>query len=54
MMRLPFGVAPAGHLFQQQNRRNLQDLPNIFVITDDIYVVGFEADGRDHEEHLSR
>ena len=31
-----------------------QDLPNVSGIPDDILVVGYNADGKDHEESLNR
>ena len=31
-----------------------KDLPNVFVITDDILVVGYDRDGKDHDGTLKR
>ena len=38
-----------GNMFPAQNRRNLNDMPNIFGIIDDILVIGYDEDGTDHD-----
>ena len=50
--RLPFGAAPAGDIFQGKVDEIFKDLPNVFGIVDDILVVGYEAEGKDHEDTL--
>ena len=47
--QLPFGAAPAGNMFQRKIDEIFNDMPNIFGITDDILVIGYEDDGRDHD-----
>ena len=47
--RLPFGVAPAGDIFQQKNDKVFKDLPNVFGIADGILIVGYYPDGGDHD-----
>ena len=37
-------------MFQRKIDEILKDVPNVFGITDDILVAGYEADGRDHDE----
>ena len=45
-----FGVVPAGNMFQWKIDEIFNDMPNVFGITDDILVVGYDDDGRDHSE----
>ena len=47
---LPFGAASAGDMFQRKIDGIFNDMPNVFSITDDNLVVGYEDDGRDHDE----
>ena len=51
---LPFGAEPTGDMFQRKIDEILKKLPNIFGIAGDILVVGYEADGKDHDETLWR
>ena len=44
--RVPFGVTPAGDLFQRKTDKIFEELPNIFGIIDDILVLGYDEDGR--------
>ena len=48
--RLMFGAAPAGDKFHRKIYKLFKDLPKVFRIADDILVVGYKADGRDHDE----
>ena len=50
--RLPFGAAPAGDMFQCKINQILRNLPNVFGIADDISVVCYDIDGKDHDEML--
>ena len=50
--RLPFGTVPAGDMFQQKINEIFKDLPNVFGIADGILMVGYDADGRDHNTIL--
>ena len=36
-------------MFQQKFGEIFKGLPNIFSIADDILIVGYEADGKDHD-----
>ena len=50
--RLPFGAAPAGDMFQRKIDEIFKDLPNVFGIADDILVVRYDIDGKDHDDTL--
>ena len=50
--RLPFGVAPTGDMFHCKSNKILRNLPNVFGIADDILVVAYDIDDRDHDEML--
>ena len=52
--RLPFRAAPAGDMFQWKSNEIFEDLPDVFDTADDILVVGYEADGKDHDKTLWR
>ena len=41
-------------MFQRKIDKIVKELPNVFGIADDILVVGYEADGKDHDELLQR
>ena len=47
---------PAEDMFQICSKEKIdeifKDLPNVFGITDDILVVGYDADGKDHDVSL--
>ena len=40
----------AGNMFQRKIDKIFNDMPNIFGIADDIFVVGYEDNGRDHDD----
>ena len=40
--RLPLGAAPAGYMLQRKIDEIFKDLPNVFGISDDILVVGYD------------
>ena len=48
--QLPFGIAPAGDMFQQKIDEIFNDMPNVFGIADNILVIGYEKDCADHDE----
>ena len=50
--RLPFGAAPAGDMFKHRIGEIFKDLPYVFGIMDDILVVGYDDDRKDHEKPL--
>ena len=39
-------------MLQRKIDKILKDLPNVFGITDDILVVGYDRDATDHDETL--
>ena len=39
-------------MFQRKIDKIFKDLPNVSGIMDDILVVGYEVDGKDHDETL--
>ena len=46
---LPFGAAPVGDMFQHKIDEIFSDVPNMFGITDNILVIGYNEDGVDHD-----
>ena len=52
--RLLFEVGPIGDMFQQKIDEISKDVPNVFGIADDILIVGYNADGRDHDKTLKK
>ena len=50
--RLPFGVLPEGDVLQQKINESFKDLPNVFGIADDILIVGYDTDSKDHNRTL--
>ena len=50
--RLAFGAAPEGDMFQQKIDEIFKDLPNVLGIAGDILVVGYDSDGKDHDDTL--
>ena len=52
--RLTLGGSPAGNIIHRKIYKIFKDLPNVFGIVDDILVVGYEADGKDHDETLQK
>ena len=47
---LPFGAAPVGNMFQCKIDEIFNDMPNVIGIADDILVIGYDNDGKDHDE----
>ena len=57
-LRMPFGISPAPEVFQMKLHQNLEGLPGIFTIADDILITGQgdtvqEADA-DHDRNLTK
>ena len=48
--RLPFEALPAADMFQHKIDKIFNDIPNVFGITDNILVIGYDKDGTDHDE----
>ena len=51
---LLFGAAPAGNMFQQKIDEIFNNMPNVFGTADDIMVVGYDDDGRDHDKTVCK
>ena len=51
---MSLGVSPTGDIFQRKIDEIFKELPNIFGITNDIPVSGYDDDVKDHENTLSR
>ena len=51
-MRLPFEATPTGDMFQWKIDEIFNDLPNMFGIADEILTVGYDSDGKDHDETI--
>ena len=49
IQKLPFGANPPGNMFQKKIDKILKELPNVFGIADDILAVGYNDNGRDHD-----
>ena len=47
---LPFGLVPAGDMFQYKIDEIFNDIPNVFGIADNILVIGYDKDRTDHNE----
>ena len=47
---LPFGAALVGTMFQCKVNEIYNDMPNVFGIADDILMIGYGKDRRDHDE----
>ena len=52
LQQVPFGVVPAVDIIQQKINEIFTDLPKVFDIVDDILIVGYSADDRDHDNPL--
>ena len=50
--RLTFIVVPAGDMFQGKIDEIFQDIPNVFGITDDILIVGYDTNCIDQDKTL--
>ena len=48
-MHLPFRAMPVGNMFQCRIDEIFSDMPNVFGISDDILVIGYDEDGADHD-----
>ena len=47
---LLFGAVPAGNIFHHKIDEIFSDMPNVFGIADDILVIGYNEDGKHHDE----
>ena len=41
-------------MFQEKINEIFKGLPNLFSIVDDIFIVGYDTDGRDHGKTLKQ
>ena len=57
-LRMPYGISPAPEYFQQKLDQNLQGLPDIYRIADDLLITGqgdiHEEADKDHDAKLVR
>ena len=53
-IQLPFGVAPAGNMFQKKIHKLFTGMHNVFSIADDILIAGFDKQGKDHNTMLDK
>ena len=51
-IRLSFNIVPVGGMFQQKIDEIFPELPNLFGFEDDILIVPFNDDGREHNRTL--
>ena len=55
-LRMPYGISPAPEYFQQKLDQNLQGLPGVYRIADDILITGQddtkEEEDKDHDANL--
>ena len=51
-LRLPFGLNCAQDVFQRKVDETFGDIPGVTGIADDIVVVGYQEDGKDHDANL--
>ena len=47
--QLPFRAVPVGNMFQCKIDKIFSDMPNVFGITDDILVIGYDDNGAHHD-----
>ena len=47
--RLPFGMVLSGNILQRKIEEIFRGYSNVFGIADAILLVGYDADGRDHD-----
>ena len=50
--RLPFEAALTGNMFQWKINEIFKNLPTVFGIADDLLVVGYDSNSKDHDEML--
>ena len=48
------GAAPAGDMFKWKIDKIFEDLPNVFGIADEILVVDYDSNGKDHDDTLPK
>ena len=53
-IKLPFGAATAGNIFQKKIDEFFNDISNVFGIADNILITRFDAEGRDHDVCLQQ
>ena len=47
---MPFGATVAGDVFERKLDEHFGKLKQVIIITDDIMVVGYKPDHRDHDQ----
>ena len=48
------GAAPADDMFQRKINKIFNDMPNVFGITVDILIIGYEDDGSNHDDIVQK
>ena len=51
---MPFGVTVVGDIFQWKLDSIFLNLENVMIITDDIMVIGYQEDERDHDKAFTQ
>ena len=51
---LPFGAALVGNMFQHKMHKIFSDMPNVFGVTYDILVIGYDKDGMDYDTAVDK
>ena len=49
---IAFWSSPEGDILQRKIHEIFKDLPDVFDIADDILFVGYDVDGKDHDNTL--
>ena len=52
-MTIPLGAASAAEIFHHKSDE-IKELPNVLGKADDIFIVGYDADGKDHGRMLKQ
>ena len=51
---MPFGTTVAGNVFQHKLDSIFLNLDNVMIIADDIMVIGYQEDERDHDKAFTQ
>ena len=52
MLRMPFGLSSASEVLQQRNYDDLNDIPNVHIIADNLIIA--KADSEEHDKTLQQ
>ena len=53
-IRLLFGEVPVGDMFEKKVDKLFNNIPNVFGISNDILIAGFDEEGSDHDKMLKK